>query len=147
MMRFRGGGVGHSSTRAGSDSFKNDRDDLDTAFQRARKESQTHSNADEDDKNDRDDLDSNITFQQTRKELWTADEEKGDSDDNEMSLNTDILDGERDILGDVDEEGQLSDSEVVDYGYELESDLDEEDGGRETDEEDDITETLEYADY
>ena len=29
MMRFRGGGVGHFSTRAETDTFKNDRDRLD----------------------------------------------------------------------------------------------------------------------
>lgn len=29
MMRFRGGGVGHKSTRAATDFFKNDRDPLD----------------------------------------------------------------------------------------------------------------------
>jgi hypothetical protein len=29
MMRFRGGGVGHKSTRAATDLFKNDRDALD----------------------------------------------------------------------------------------------------------------------
>ena len=49
MMRFRGGGVGHSSTRAATDTFKSDRDDLDIISQRARKVSQTHSNMDEDD--------------------------------------------------------------------------------------------------
>ena len=30
MMRFRGGGVGHKSTREATDFFKNDRDRLDT---------------------------------------------------------------------------------------------------------------------
>ena len=44
MMRFRGGGVGHSSTRAASDKFKNDRDDLDIISQL-----QTHPNTKEDD--------------------------------------------------------------------------------------------------
>jgi hypothetical protein len=29
MMRFRGGGVGHKSTRGATDFFKNDRDRLD----------------------------------------------------------------------------------------------------------------------
>ena len=43
-MRFRGGGVGHSSSRAASDNFKNDQDDLDIISQ-----PQTHPNTKEDD--------------------------------------------------------------------------------------------------
>lgn len=98
-MRFRGGGVGHSSTRAASDIFKTDRDELDIVSQQARKEPQTH------------------------RSIVTD-----DSDDDGIMVEDDMeaenLDGE--IEGDVDEEGQVSDSEVVDYGYELESCSDEE---------------------
>ncbi|KAF8810798.1 hypothetical protein BYT27DRAFT_7253415 [Phlegmacium glaucopus] len=38
IMRFRGGGVGHLSTRAATDIFKNDRDSLDKKSQQSRKE-------------------------------------------------------------------------------------------------------------
>ena len=119
-MRFRGGGVGHSSTRAATDTFKNDRDNLDITSQRAQRNSEppTHSNMEE--------------------------------DDDELEDEMPVIDEERDVEGDIDEDGQLSDSEVVDYGYEVESELDEEEEDREAGEEDDTTGelgTLGYAEY
>ena len=125
MMHFHGGGVRHSSTRAVTDTFKGDQDDLDIKSQQAWKESSTHLNVDED---------------------------EGMCDD-EMSA--EFSDGENEIEEDaVDKEGQLSESELVDYGYEPESDSDEEeeeDNDREAGEEDDTTidelGTLVYADY
>ena len=118
IMCFRGGSIGHSSTRAATDIFKDDRDDLDIVSQRRRKEPQTDLNAEEDDGVDVD----------------------------EMS--TEILDGERDTEAVIDEEGQLSDSELVDYGYEpeIESDDEEVDDDREAGEED-ATAVDDYADY
>ena len=126
MMRFRGGGVGHSSTRADTDAFKDDRDGLDIISQRAR-EPQTNLNV-------------------------QADEDHGmDSDDSDDEMNAENLDGEKDMEGEVDEDDQLSDSELVDYGYELEIESDEEDDDREAGEEDDTAVdelgTLGYADY
>jgi hypothetical protein len=127
-MRYRGGGVGHSSTQAASDIFKNDRDKLDITSHGARKELRTHSNS-------------------------VADEDDGMVEDD---MNTEILDGEleKKIEGDVDEEGQLSDSEVVDYGYDSEpesgSDEEDDDSDREVQlyEEDNTTiGELEYGDY
>jgi hypothetical protein len=121
-MRFRGGGVGHLSTRAASDIFKNDRDELDIPSQGARKEPPTHPNT-------------------------VTDEDDGMVEDD---MNAENLDGEleREIEDKVDEEVQLSDSEVVDYGYELESDSDEEDDDREVGEEDDTSiGELGYGDY
>lgn len=38
FMRFRGGGVGHAATRAATDAFKTDRDDLDIQSREARNE-------------------------------------------------------------------------------------------------------------
>lgn len=38
FMRFRGGGVGHTSTRAATDTFKSDRDGLDIQSRQARNE-------------------------------------------------------------------------------------------------------------
>lgn len=97
-MRFRGGGVGHSSTRAATDTFKNDRDGLDMISQQARKEPRTHPNM----------------------------EENNGTDDDGMDELEEISDGEREIEG-QDDEDQLSESELVDYGYELEGESEEED--------------------
>lgn len=132
-MRFRGGGVGHSSTRSATDSFKIDRDRLDMISQQLRTESNTqrHSNMEE------------------------GDSDGTDHDDIEM--NAEKSAGEREIEGEVDEECQLSESELVDYGYELDSELgsdedsEEDDDDREAGEEDDTTVdelgVLGYADY
>ena len=38
VMCFRGGGVGHTSTRAATDTFKIDQDELDAKSQQAQKE-------------------------------------------------------------------------------------------------------------
>jgi hypothetical protein len=93
VMRFRGGGVGHVSTRSATDTFKTDRDDLD------------------------------IESQQSRKNQPISEDDGLNGDELcEEGLERDIEVGE----GEVDEEEWLSDSEVVDYGYELESDSDEE---------------------
>ena len=42
-MRFHGGSVGHSSSQAATDTFKNDHDELDIVLLQARKVQQTHS--------------------------------------------------------------------------------------------------------
>jgi hypothetical protein len=119
----RGGSVGQLSTRAVSDIFKNNRDELDITSQGARKEPPTHPNT-------------------------VTDEDDGMVEDD---MNAENLDGEleREIEDKVDEEDQLSDSEVVDYRYELESDPDEEeDDDREVGEEDDTSiGELGYGDY
>ena len=121
LMRFCGGGVGHSSTRAATDSFKNDRDQLDKISQQHRKDSHIQRNTDTG--------------------MEESDSNGIDHNDNEM--NTEMSTGERKIDGEVDEESELSESELIDYGYEPEGDLelysDEDDDDRESGEEDDTT--------
>ena len=137
MMRFRGGGVGHTSMRAATDAFKTDRDDLDRQSRQARNEA---SNVEEE-------------------------EEIGDEEMNgNESVRPSNIDIERIIEGanaedkvEIDEEGELLESELIDYGYEpeIESDEDEEEPEEEEDrdvgEEDDTTidelAVLGYADY
>jgi hypothetical protein len=135
LMRFRGGGVGHSSTRSATNSFKIDRDQLDMILQQIRKDSNTqrHPNMEEGD----------------------SDHDGTDHDVIEMDVEKSA--GEREIEGEVDEECQLSESELVDYGYEPDSELgsdedsEEDDDDREAGEEDDTTVdelgVLGYADY
>lgn len=122
-MRFRGGGVGHTSTRAATDIFKNDRDDLDAKLQQARKES----------------IPPNV-------------EDGAGSEDENMDTDGSGAESEVEEV-EVDEEDQLSDSELVDYGYEPVSDSEsgEEEEDRDGGEEDDTTvdelDTLGYADH
>jgi hypothetical protein len=145
MMRFRGGGVGHSSTRAATDTFKNDRDKLDIVSHQARKVQRTHSDMEEGDSLPEDAL--------PPENALPPEDALPVADDDGI-----FLDGERDMEGDVDEEGQLSESELVDYGYEQKIDSEEEEeeeednDDRESGEEDDTTTidelaTLGYADY
>jgi len=137
MMRFHGGGVGHTSTWAATDAFKTDRNDLDRQSRQARNKA---SNVEEE-------------------------EEIGDEEMNgNESARPSNIDIERIIEGanaedevEIDEEGELSESELIDYGYEpeIESDKDEEEPEEEEDrdvgEEDDTTidelAILGYADY
>jgi hypothetical protein len=142
MMRFRGGGVGHMSTRAATDVFKTDRDDLDKQSRQARREA------------------SNVEDEEE-----TGDEEMNG---NESVRPPNIDDIETIIEGanvedevEIDQEGELSESELIDYGYEpeIESDEDEDEDeeepeegeDRDVGEEDDITidelAVLGYADY
>jgi hypothetical protein len=136
FMRFRGGGIGHTSTRAETDVFKTDRDDLDIQSRQ--------------DQNDALDMD--------------EEEDLGDEEMNELPF-IDIemiIEGAKannEAGEEVDQEGELTDSELKDYGYyesesELESDEDsdnEEGEDREAGEEDDTTidelGVLGYGDY
>lgn len=123
-MRFRGGGVGHSSTRVATDIFKNDRDTLDTESRRARQMDYAPTNLEED-----------------------SPEE--DDDDIYMPLTVDSGLGEGSEAGETDElEDELSESELVDYGYEQKGDdEDEEDRDGEDDTFIDELGGLDYADY
>ena len=88
VMRFRGGGVGHASTRAATDVFKKDRDAMDINSRDAR-----------------------------QKEYVEAQEGEG---------NDELADSEADSVDDQgDDDDDLSESELVDYGYEKESDEEE----------------------
>ena len=125
------------STRAATDNFKTDRDDLDRQSWQAQNEA---SNVEEEEE--------------------ISDEEMNGNE----SARPSNIDVERIIKGanaedkvEIDEEGELSESELIDYGYEpeIESDKDEEEPEEEEDrdvgEEDDTTidelAVLGYADY
>jgi hypothetical protein len=126
IMRFRGGGVGHTSTRAATNVFKADRDILDMKShhqeQGAPPVAEPYNVEDQDDEED---SDSDI------------------AEDLEAELEMD--------------EGDLSESEMVDFGYEQESEPGEEEEAEEEGEdgeggeEDDMTvdelDVLGYADY
>jgi hypothetical protein len=136
FMRFRGGGIGHTSTRAETDVFKTDRDDLD------------------------------IQSRQDRNDALDMDEEEDLGDEAREINELPFIDIEMIIEGakanneageEVDQEGELMDSEVKDYGYESESELEtDEDSDNDSEEgeageEDDTTidelGVLGYGDY
>lgn len=123
-MRYRGGGVGHTSTREATDWFLKDRDLLDTASERARAaESQnTPMDADQDngegDEEFRHEQDRNESEGGETQERETFDKEHGESG----SMNGDEEVNEHE---EVDEEEI---DEEIDYGYVLyEEGSDEED--------------------
>ena len=128
IMRFRGGGVGHTSTRAATNVFKADRDILDM------KSHQDH----------QEQLESALPVTETYGVEEQDDEEENTAEALELEA------------GEMDE-GDLSESEVVDYGYEQEGDLGEEEeaeeegedgeGGEEDDTTIDELDVLGYADY
>jgi hypothetical protein len=90
IMRFRGGGVGHMSTRAATDFFKNDRDILDMESCQARREQYAPPNVEERD------------------------------NDSDIYMNTDSEGSEAgEAVIEDDDEVSASESELVDYGYEL----------------------------
>ena len=114
FMRFRGGGVGHAATRAATDAFKTDRDDLDIQSQEARNEA----------------------FNLEQEEEMAEEE----LNENEMvrgpNIDIDAIpDGAEDDI--EEEEGELSEGELLDYSYEREIDSDDEEGEEEGREEDD----------
>ena len=131
-MRFRGGGVGHISTRAATDFFKHDRDILDMESRRARQKeyAPNPSNVEDEDTaatgNDSEDMD-------------TEDLEGGDTV-------TEVYEFQ------VVDDDELSESELVDYGYEVDGeDTEEEEDDSDAREEDDTTidelGALSYAEY
>ena len=133
FMRFHGGGVGHTSTRAETDVFKTDHNDLDLQSQ--------------EDRNDELDME--------------EEEYLGDEGINNLPLiNIEmIIEGAKanDEAGqEVDQDGELKDSDLKDYGYELESESDGDSDNKEGEdseagEEDDTTINelgeLGYAEY
>jgi hypothetical protein len=132
IMRFRGGGVGHTSTRAATNVFKTDRDDLDMKSRQ-------------------------LEGHQEHSARPVAEPYNVEERDDEEDITTTIVaeDSEADI--DEDSEGELSESEVFDYGYQSEDESGEEDEAEEEredgegGEEDDMTidelDVLGYADY
>jgi hypothetical protein len=128
-MRFRGGGVGHSSTRAATDVFKQDRDNMDIESRRAREKQCAPPNVEEEEGN-------NDIYMDT--DLEGSVSEAGEVDE------------------DLEDELPVSESELVDYGYERDgedsedsedSDEDDRDVGEEDDTTIDELGALGYADY
>ena len=132
-MRFRGGGVGHTSTQATTDTFKNDLDIQDMESCRVRQLEERNVLAFVEDEVNRHEEDTDVDIE---------DSEAGE--DREVGLQV---------------EDELSESEMADYGYELEGDSDsssEEEGedeeeNRDVEEEDyttvDELGALGYAEY
>lgn len=118
-MRYRGGGVGHTSTREATDWFLKDRDPLDTASEQARAAESQNTPMDHDaDKDDGEgegegenwhEWDENETEGGARQERDTVDEGHGESG----SINGDeeVNEHEEADEDEIDEE--------IDYGYVL----------------------------
>jgi hypothetical protein len=121
MMRFRGGGVGHVSTRVATDVFKQDRDDLDIESCRARQKQCAPPNVEEEEGMDTD-------LEGSELEAGEADEEL---EDNELSESE---------LADYGYERDGEDSEDSE-------DSDDRDVGEEDDNTIDELGALGYADY
>lgn len=136
MMRFRGGGVGHTSTRDATDILKTDRDELDRRSQQARRDVITVEDEDISDE----EMNGNEPARRSNLDIEAMIEGANVEDE-----------------GEIDWEGELSESESIDYRYEpeIESDEDEEEPEEEEDrdvgEEDDTAidelAVLGYADY
>jgi hypothetical protein len=109
FMRFRGGGIGHTSTRAETEAFKTDRDELDEQSRKDRKDT-LH----------------------TEGEKESGDEEMGDD-----LPSIDIIEGKDEAGEGADEEGELMDY-GYEPEVESDEDSDNEDEeDRETEEEED----------
>jgi hypothetical protein len=100
-MRFRGGGIGHTSTRAETDVFKTDRDNLDIKSRQDRKDT-----------------------------LHTEEEDSCDEEMNRSDMDIDMIiegaKGEGEVGEELDQDGELLILELKDYGYEPEIETDEE---------------------
>lgn len=119
IMRFRGGGVGHTSTQAATNIFKSDRDNVIIESQKARRRE----------------------FQ-SGPLIIEAEVSEGEGD---IGM-TDGLDAEDLEEGEVDEENDASESELVDYGYG--SDGESSDEGQEEEDRDDMElDVLGYTDH
>lgn len=93
MMRFRGGGVGHKSTREATDFFKNDRDPLD---ERATGAESRDMNSETDELED------------------NCEEEDDDLESRDMNSETDELE---DCEEEDDDDLGLNEDQEEDYGY------------------------------
>ena len=147
IMRFRGGGVGHTSTRAATNVFKANRDVLNmksgqnTGALTAPEPFSVEEREDED-------------MAEAMVEDMAEDMPENMAEDmaEDMAENF-LLDAEADI----DDEGELSESELVDYGYALDDSDSEEDGAGDEEDDDergeeddaiiDELDELGYADY
>ena len=169
IMRFRGGGVGHTSTRAAMNAFKADRDVLDMKSGQNPGALTAPEPFNVEDRDDEDMADI-VEDMADRVEDMAEDIVENTAEDivedtaevmaeNMAEVMAEVM--AEDFLveaeAEIDDEGDLSDSELVDYGYELgDSDSEEDGAGDEEDddergEEDDTTieelDELGYADY
>jgi hypothetical protein len=123
VMRFRGGGVGHKSTRSATDFFKNDRDSLDRDRRRAKIDTENQSNGDSQDATDSD----SEQQKDFGMELVVAMGSHGDVEDEAGSVHVEELEA----VASDDEEGDEED----DYTYvrDISDSSNDEDSGSESD--------------
>ena len=161
IMRFRGGGVGHTSTRAATNVFKADRDVLDMKSGQ-NTGALTDPGPEPFNVEERDDEDMAEDIVEDMAEVIAENMVEDIAENMVEDIAENMAEGmAEDFLVDaeaeIDDEGDLSDSELVDYGYELgDSDSEEDGAGDEEDddvrgEEDDAIrdelDELGYADY
>lgn len=121
MMRYRGGGVGHTSIRDATDWFLNDRDNLDKASERARCEQMSEGNDSEQDGDSEQDDDSDSEVERRERGgdeggSATVEFDKGKEVDDEEDIH--VVQVEDLDLDEIDEE--------LDYGYALDEEVAEE---------------------
>ena len=153
IMRFRGDGVGHTSTRAATNVFKADRDVLDTKSGQ-NTGALTDPGPEPFNVEEQDDEDMAEDIVEDMAEVIAENMVEDIAENMAEGMAEDFL---VDAEAEIDDEGDLSDSELVDYGYELgDSDSEEDGAGDEEDddergEEDDAIidelDELGYADY
>jgi hypothetical protein len=106
IMRFRGGGVGHSSTRAATDLFKDDRDTLDMESRRARQNKCDPTNVEEEEDYDDIYMDSDL---REGSEAGEAEDEEDELSESELVDYGYEQEEEEEEHGDMEEDDTIID--------------------------------------
>lgn len=121
MMRFRGGGVGHKSTREATDFFKNDRDPLD---ERATGAESRDMNSETDDEleDNCEEEDDDLGLNEDQEEDYGYVSVREDSEDEDDTLADDDADGDPVLVDEQVDFGPEDDGGAVDpdmeaFGY------------------------------
>lgn len=117
MMRFRGGGVGHKSTREATDFFKNDRDPLDERATGAESRDM-NSETDELEDNCEEEEDDDLGLNEDQEEDYgyvSVREDSEDEDDTLTDDDADLVDEQVDF-GPEDDGGAV-DPDMEAFGY------------------------------
>ena len=120
MMRFRGGGVGHKSTREATDFFKNDRDPLD---ERATGAESRDMNSETDELEDNcEEEDDDLGLNEDQEEDYGYVSVREDSEDEDDTLADDDADGDPVLVDEQVDFGPEDDGGAVDpdmeaFGY------------------------------
>ena len=128
-MRFRGGGVGHTSTRTATDRFLQDRDQLD----RDNSLTQGLAGNESEDGFDGSDIDEAVDEEGGGDNDWESEHIQGNQDGNGGDKGEGLGGGDGELgTGDVDDEGGIG-NEEEDYGYRYlgDEESEEEDSGDE----------------